>query len=447
MKHPKTPPTFSEAIRSLSDPDRLREVLSTGAGPAPGGRYRHWHTLRHLAPPNGFTSEEWWAAIKFARLPMRRELPIRDSLGRPFFYSTPDPVLEMLHEIDRDASGRIAFPEPITNPQTRDRYIQSSLIEEAITSSQLEGAATTRERAKQMIRSGRKPADKSERMILNNYRAMQFISTLKDEPLSIELVSEIHSTITADTLEAGAQPPYLRVPGDGIAVIDDRDNTILHQPPSADEIAERMDAMCAFVNHTELPGFLHPMLKAIILHFWLAYDHPFIDGNGRTARALFYWSMLADGFWLAEFLSISSILRAAPASYGRAFLYTETDENDLTYFILYQLRVVVRAIAQLHQFLAKKTDEIRRTEQLVRTSIPLNHRQIAVLGHALRHPGQRYTIESHKTSHRVAYQTARSDLLDLESKGLFSKSQSARAFVFYPVPDLYDRLTELPAAK
>lgn len=440
MKLPQTPPTFAQSIESLSDPERLRQVLSLGAGPAPGGRYRHWHTLRHVAPPDGFSSEEWWAAIKFARLTIRRELPIRDSLGQPFFYSMPDPVLQMLHEIDRDASGRIALPEQITNPQTRDRYIQSSLIEEAITSSQLEGAATTRDQAKQMIRSGREPRDRSERMILNNYRAMKFISTLKDQPLSQEMISDIHARITEGTFADTARPPYFRVPGDGIAVYDERDNTLLHQPPNAEEIGERMAAMCAFANDPDSPGFLHPVLKAIILHFWLAYDHPFIDGNGRTARALFYWSMLSDGFWLTEFLSISSILRAAPASYGRAFLYTETDENDLTYFILYQLGVVVRAIAQLHEFLAKKTGEIRRTEQLVRTSIALNHRQIAVLGHALRHPGQRYTIESHKTSHRVTYQTARSDLLDLESKGLFSKSKSGRAFVFCAVPDLHERL-------
>ena len=54
----------------------------------------------------------------------------------------------------------------------RERYVISSLIEEAITSSQLEGAMTTREVAKDLLRSGRKPRTKDERMILNNYRGM-----------------------------------------------------------------------------------------------------------------------------------------------------------------------------------------------------------------------------------------------------------------------------------
>ena len=59
-------------------------------------------------------------------------------------------------------------------------------------------------------------------------------------------------------------------------------------------------------------GFIHPMIRSIILHFWLAYDHPFVDGNGRTARALFYWSMLRHGYWLFEFISISQIILKGP---------------------------------------------------------------------------------------------------------------------------------------
>ena len=87
----------------------------------------------------------------------------------------------------------------------------------------------------------------------------------------------------------------------------------------------------------------HHHIRAIILHFWLAYGHPFVDGNGRTARALFYWAMLHEGYWLFEFISISNILRKAPAQYGLSFLYSETDDNDLTYFIVAQTKVIRRA--------------------------------------------------------------------------------------------------------
>ena len=92
---------------------------------------------------------------------------------------------------------------------------------------------------------------------------------------------------------------------------------------------------------------MHPAIRAIILHFWLAYDHPFIDGNGRTARALFYWLMLRHGYWLFEFISISEIILKAPVQYGEAFLYTETDQNDLTYFIIHQTEVIRKSMQSL----------------------------------------------------------------------------------------------------
>jgi Fic family protein len=445
MKIPRRPSTLSEILREFSVPERanrLPAILGAGIPPAPGGKYRHWDILRRIDPPEGLTSEEWWAGVKIARMPMLRSLSLYDKEGKPFQYAMPDPVLEMLHEIDRDASGQIAASEVITNPQTRDRYLQSSLIEEAITSSQLEGASSTREQAKAMIRSGREPLDGSERMILNNYRAIQLIGKFRNMRLSPKTVLQIHRTITEGTLGEDNQN-YARQAGDNVNVYDNRDGTLLHVPPPAEQLEHRMGLMCNFANETETSGFLHPVLRSIILHFWLAYDHPFVDGNGRTARALFYWSMLSQGYWLSEYISISRILRNAPAKYARSFLYTETDENDLTYFIFYQLTVIRRAIKNLQEYLRRKTQEIRRTERMLRASVEINHRQLALLGHALRHPGFRYTIESHKTSHRVTYQTARTDLIDLAEKGLMIKAKSGRTFVFAPVWDLQERLQEL----
>ena len=447
MKIPTTPPTLEDILSntdSQAHMNRLGEIFAKGISSSPQGKYRHWEKLKRLQPPDGLSSEEWWAGIKFARFQTRREVPLlQDKGGKPFTYSLADPVLELLHKIDRDASGSITTHDQITNPQTRARYIERSLIEEAITSSQLEGASTTREVAKEMIRSGRAPIDESEQMILNNYRAIRLIDKLKDQPLARELLFNIHETLIRDTLEKGAERNYLRAPSDPIAVYDERDDTLLYEPPPAEHIPSRMATMFDFANQTQTGAFLHPILKAIILHFWLAYDHPFIDGNGRTARALFYWSVLSQGFWMFEFLSISSIIRKAPAKYARSFLYTETDENDLTYFILAQLRVIQRAINELYAYLDKKADEIQKTEQLLQSSIVVNPRQVALLGHALRHPGMRYTIASHQKSQGVKYQTARTDLLDLAGRKLLGMTKAGRAFVFIAPNDLPERLRAL----
>ncbi|MCH8962181.1 MAG: Fic family protein [Bacteroidetes bacterium] len=251
-------------------------------------------------------------------------------------------------------------------------------------------------------------------MILNNYRAMQLIREVKDEKLTPELMLHIHRAITEGTLEEAES--YLRKPGDGIGVYDETNNLLLHSPPPADEIQERLETMCRFANEGNPEGFLHPVLRAIILHLWLAYDHPFVDGNGRTASALFYWSMLRYGFWLCEFISISEIIRKGPAKYGQAFLHTETDDTDLTYFLLYHLQVIRRAIDQLYKYVGRKAKQLQASEHELRGIVAFNHRQRTLISHALRHPHNRYTIESHRSSHNVVDQTARTDLIDLADR-------------------------------
>lgn len=418
--------------------DRLVELLAEGSvGPLPDGQYFHWDKLRHRKPPRDLSAEDWWAAVKAARLPFRKPVALCDLGGTPFYFCPVEPVQEMLHRIDSRLAGRIGASDAITTGSQRDRYLFSSLIEEAITSSQLEGAATTRRIAVDMLRSGRRPRDHDERMIFNNYRAMATIRQWRDEPFSPELVLKLHRQVTEKTLDDPDSAGRLQAENEErVEVRDNRTNELLHRPPPANVLPERLEALCDFANQT-LTGqdFLHPVIHAIILHFWLAWDHPFPDGNGRTARALFYWKMLQSDYWLFEFISISTILRQAPSRYKRAFLRTETDENDLTYFLLHQLEVITEATEQLDDYLQRKTAEIQAVERKLKTRVPLNHRQLALLSHALRNPRAEYTFGSHQRSHNVAYATARGDLLELAELGFLDQSAPGRKPIRFLAPE------------
>jgi Fic family protein len=312
-------------------------------------------------------------------------------------------------------------------------------MQEAITSSQLEGAATTREVAKEMLRAGRPPRDRSERMILNNYVTMQRIRDLRDNDLTPELIFELHRRVTEDTLDKPDAAGRLRRADEDVRV-EDIEGTVFHAPPPASELPARLIALCAFANGQTPDFFVHPVIRAIILHFWLAYDHPFIDGNGRTARALFYWEMLRQKYRLFEFVSISQILLRAPTRYARAFLHTETDENDLTYFIVHQAEVIREAVEALHSYVRRKTAELRSASHRLRGLQNLNLRQQALLAHALREPGARYLIEGHRRSHNVAFQTARDDLFNLVERGLLVVRKEGRFNAFYAPSDLSSKL-------
>lgn len=441
MKLPASPPPLQELFQEFRTREHLAPVLEFVSQPPAQTDYLHWDKLRRLPAPAGLDHRQWWLALKLGR--RGKDIGLLDKNGRPFSYSVPDCIHADLHEIDLGSGGMLGTSDtPITNPSTRDRYLVSSLMEEAITSSQLEGAVTTREIAKEMLRTGRRPRDTSERMILNAFRTMQHIQALKDQPLSPELVFEIHRLVTADTLDDPSAGGRFRSADEKITV-SDAYGTVFHEPPAASELPRRLEAMCAFANGTSPGLFVHPAIRAIILHFWLAYDHPFVDGNGRTARALFYWSMLRSRYWLFEFISISTILRKAPTTYARSFLYTETDDNDLTYFVVAQAKVIRAAISELHAYLERKAAENRALEAHVKSLHLFNHRQAELIRHALEHPDQRYTIQSHRTSHGVSYQTARTDLLDLAERRLFNQHQQGKQLVFTPKAELSALLAEL----
>jgi Fic family protein len=437
--HVAAPPDISEIAL---DAERLMTAFrfqSEGRLDA-GLGYVHWDKLRHLDPPDGLPREDWWLAIKLARASLLRELPLRDVAGNHLKYSTPDSALGLLHYVDQHCAGEIAMAEVVaSDEQARHHYLVNSLMEEAIRSSQLEGATTSRRVAKELLQTGREPADRSELMILNNYRALEFMREEMGERLTADAVLELHRILTEGTLDDPTAAGRLQGPGDErIAVVDALDGSVIHTPPPAEELPARLQALCDFANQREGESeqFIHPVVRAILLHFWLAYDHPFEDGNGRTARALFYWHMRTHGYWLAEYLSISRILREAPARYARAFLLTETDEGDTTYFLLHQLHTIERAIEELRVYLERKTSEIREVEQLIAGADGFNHRQLVLLGDAIRRPDDVYTYQAHAASHRVTHETARNDLHQLYERGLLRRRKLGRRHVFSPAPDL-----------
>ncbi len=389
--------------------------------------------------------EDWWAATAASRAAHFREFGMTDARGTPFRFANIDRIQQMVYRIDQQAAGQVLMDSPVVGTGSSDRQLVSSLVEEAITSSLLEGAATTRQAALGLLRTGRKPQDHGERMVWNNFHAMQRAVELAGagDRLAPADVLELHRIVSEGTLEQEVDAGRLQQPGEPrVAVIWD-EGQVLHMPPPAEMLPERLEQLCAFANGELGEGFLHPVVRAVLIHFWVGYDHPFVDGNGRTARALFYWSMLRSGYRLAQNVSISSVLRQAPVRYVRSYLHTETDSNDVTYFVIHQLEVLQRAIDALGEYLARKAAEIASAERGLEGVPGLNHRQVAIVSEALRHPERRFTIAGWRQLKGVSYQTARTDLLGLEAAGLLKRIVIGKRFEFSAADDLSRRLNML----
>lgn len=441
--HPPPPvDTIFSALPAHGD-QSLPSLLQRAYPVDEDGRYLHWSELKYLAPPPGQTTETWWLAMKLARQAASRDLPFTSVRGQPITFANIDQVQALVHRIDRGASGQMLAEQHEALLSSSDRYLVNSLREEAISSSRFEGANTTRRVAKAMLRSGRQPRDRGERMILNNYRAVETAGRLARGNADLQLadILELHRTVTTGTLDDEQDAGRLRGPGDEDIVVMSSTQEVVHQPPTWGELERRMADVTEFANAGDdvSQGFVHPVVRAILLHFMIGYIHPFVDGNGRTARALFYWSMLRSGYWLAPYLTISTILQKHRQPYQLAYEYASTDDHDATYFVLNQLEVIEQALDQFDHYLRRQLRDERKLERRLWDS-DLNHRQAALLRRALRHMDEPITIDSHQREHRISYATARGDLLALEERGLLAKRRSGKKFVFRPADDLEERL-------
>ena len=450
MRKPRTPPSLCDLKNALDRKSWL--AIADGVQRSTvGEKYLHWDELRHRAAPVGLTHEQWWLGLKQNRRPLLLPIPLNDPKGVPFAVGIPEATFSVLYELDKclmheGLQQLLTDNTWFSGQDPHDDFLRRlqirNLMEEGISTSLLEGAPTTRSRAQEMFRSQQSPRDRGERMVLNSYNAMRHVLDIGGAPLTPEGVMELHEVITIGTLDVPDGAGRFRSTRERIDVIDARDNEVMHTPPPANELPSRLQMMCDFANGKTPKHFIHPIVRSVLLHFWLAYDHPFVDGNGRCARALFYWSMFHNEYLSTRFISISNVLHRAPTRYARAFLYCETDENDATYFLIHQLSAIQRAIEGLRSHLQREGESRRKVHGLAELATGLNQRQVDLVSHALRHPGVRYDIFRCQTRYGVVYQTARTDLLDLVERGMLVKQKVGRTFHFYPS----SRLQEIGAS-
>jgi len=401
-------------------------------------QYFYWSDVSHRIPADiDIKAEEVWAYIKLGRSANRRGTPIVDKNNKPFTYWIPDCLHRSISEVDKWSGGQLITNHPFALP-SKEKYIISSLMDEAIASSQLEGASTEYRIAKEMLRSGRKPKDKYEQMIFNNWNAMQFIRENVKMPFSLDKIFELHTILTQETLKSPLEAGNFRT-GDDI-IVKYRDEEV-HVPPKADTIKKRISDLIEFANKDDESRWIHPVIKGAMIHFWLAYTHPFCDGNGRTARALMYWYLLGRGYDLFQYISISKHFLRAPGQYERAFLHTEYDDNDLTYFLVHNLLAFRFALNELRKYLNNKQQEMSQANMLLSRVKGLNMRQKSLVYHSIQHPDNVYTIEAHKNTHGIAYDTARKDLTSLVKKGFLRMEREGRKLlIFFPTGKAIEKL-------
>lgn len=377
--------------------------------------YEYWDSVKYKKIPDGCTSaQELWARVKASRITTTIYTWEKYAVA----FGLTNKMQRMCHEFDMNFGGSWGNSAVISS-ENRERYLIGSLMEEAIFSSQMEGAATTRKVAKEMLRKKMTPKDRSQQMIANNYQTIRFIVDNKETPLTPELVFHIHYLMTEKTLENPEDAGRLRT-NDNVVVEDGITHEVVHTPPPYQELPEFVEELCRYFNETDAKVFVHPIIRGIIIHFMIAYMHPFVDGNGRTARALFYWYMLKQGYWLMEYMSVSRVIASSKKSYEKAYQYVESDFMDVGYFIMYNLKVLDKAFKQLQAYIKKKQEEKLLANTLLQLG-DINERQAQIVRMYIDNPNEVLTVKDVQAKFMITPTTAKSDIVGLVQRGLLAE--------------------------
>lgn len=408
------------------------------------GRYLPWCKLKWRVPSK--EAKNIWYAIKFRREQVKKDLGLFDKSGNEFNFCVPDSLEPKLHKIVQLGAGKVAA---IAGSQASDNiqqnYLVSSLLmEEAITSAQLEGAATTRADAKKMLEEELTPSTPDERMILNNYMLLRLADRRKNESLTRDLMLEFHSVATSGVSENENVPGEFRCSND--IYIGNDDNPVFY-PPDHQDLESRLEQLCIFANknHDGEDGgkFIPPIIKAIILHFMIGYEHAFRDGNGRTARAIFYWFMLKHGYDIFEYISISKIIKEHHRDYGLSYLYVQKDYGDLTYFIEFNINIILSAFDELQEYLKNKTREFYEIINVLENSkykTKLNFIQKDLIKKGVKEPGRVFKVKSIQNVYDVSENTARKLLKELQVMNIFLPIKVGRSTHYIAPADIRNRL-------
>lgn len=404
--------------------------------------YLPWESLKYKKwIPRGFTAEEFWHVVKFWRSNDMVKTPLKDADGTAFAWRRLDRYDEFLHQLDM-AMGGMQYRADLLGAKKQNRYYVDALIEEAIASSQLEGAHTTRREALKMILESRDPVDKHQRMIVNNHQTMQKIKhEWKNEALSLPLILDMHKLLTRDAIDSG-RPGVFREDGDGIIIQGRDSDEIAFIPPKMAFVKREMQRFIDFANDELHTSFIHPIIKAIMLHFYFAWLHPFCDGNGRMARCIFYWYLLRKGYTAFAYIPLSMRIKDSPVQYAKAYLYSEQDDNDLTYFIDYNIRQIQLARKDYEAYLIGKGE--RQEEDNIKIDSPykFNDRQMQLIRHYMKDKSARTNVSAYSKVNQVTPVTASRDLKYMEENGLIRSEKKGRNVFYYATDTMRDLIKD-----
>ena len=299
---------------------------------------------------------------------------------------------------------------------------KKALILESHHSTHIEGTALNLEQA-QSILEGKKLKGinrDDEKELLNYKKAMDFIAKYigKDDPIAEGIIRELHKIVVKGVRGDKADPGnYRKIQN---YVVNSLTREIIYTPPGPIEVPHLMREFVDWINRVE---DMSPVLTAGIAQFQFVHIHPFIDGNGRTARLLSTLILYKTGYDFKRLFSISEYYDKDRPGYYKAIQTVRNNDMDMSVWLEY---FVTGLRSQMEEIQEKGKQIIKQDTALQKIKrAGLNARQEKAVKYLLRKGS--ISVNEYQSAVSCIRRTAQRDLDNLMGKGIIrtvAKSQT-----------------------
>lgn len=251
-----------------------------------------------------------------------RSLPLHDFHGNPVVY------------LENAAQLRLSAAKILLTPQNSAQLYGTQAMEREILSTfTIEQIDTSRSSVRRIL-SGYAPTNEREQRIYGMKRGLEFIADPSNK-INEETIYQLYQMVIGAFLPKEDQLlPGQRYRHDHVYIIGDK---LEHTGLPWNKLAGYMEQLVAFIQQD---SSINDLWKAALIHFYLAYLHPYFDGNGRMARLLHLWYLVQQGYSSALFVPLSEYIERSRKKYYDAFSLVEQNARisgvlDVTPFLLY----------------------------------------------------------------------------------------------------------------
>jgi Fic family protein len=341
-------------------------------------------------------------------------------------YSITNKILKAIGEIE--GAREVIENAPLV-PSFEKDFQSDAVIRTVYHGTHIEGNDLTLSQTKRILEGEEVTAKPRDIQEVINYRNVvrvldEFLT--KKMAFGSELLRRIHAT-TVYRIVSDDKAGVFR--NTQVVIKEEGTGKIIFAPPSFNEVPYLLDDFFAWLN-SALAKEIHPILLAGIVHYVLVAIHPFVEGNGRTARAFATYILLKENYDIKRFFAIEEHFDHDLAAYYAAFAKVDQESpniaaRDLTAWLEYFTGVVAVELTKIKEKVRRISVDTRLKVKYGR-QIALSERQMRLI-EFLTDQKSAVMKDVRGVLPMVSEDTVLRDINDLVKKGIIKKEGSTKA--------------------